>query len=59
MVLTMAAPEITPCGGYGEGFGAWIEMEKWFLLYRVNVVRAREPVDEGVECAGFILAHTA
>jgi hypothetical protein len=38
MVLAVTAPEITPRGGYGEGFRAWIEMEKWFLLYRVNVI---------------------
>jgi hypothetical protein len=38
MVLTVTTPEITPCGGYGEGFRAWIKMEKWFLLDGVNVI---------------------
>jgi phage tail sheath protein FI len=38
MVLAMAASEIAPCRGYGEGFRAWIEMEKGLFLYGVNVV---------------------
>jgi hypothetical protein len=59
MVLAVTAPEIASCRGYGKSLGTGKEMKEGLFFNRVDMVRAWETINEGVECPGLVLPNPA